>query len=497
MRKFILILALVTVPFGIWTAGCRNDNRQAAFPTTPEMNALSKNAGKTGDDAPAIPNKAIDRNILNLPENDTLARVQAANDRASQYAAEKAAHGLFTLPGEDNYTPSAFSAPAAAQDRAQSVLPAAAVPMPSAREFWSKPVATAPGTGGTPSEDISAMVPPALPAMPALPGKTPGKRSPQRPRAEITERAPVPPEIARMPETFGTPPPAPSSAFAAFPPIPAGARIVSSAGLEGFEPLPEPIPLEQYTALPRGETASAPKGGFLTRPAPEKRAAQTETPLLPLPAALLSAPGEPRPKTEATPASAAARAFGSAPAAPPLLAPEAPVAFLPPPVRPAAPEGVKPMPKFAELEPTPEKSSLKGTASLPVPAQEALPTPEETALKADPVAFSPEAMDEAFTDLKKSDFFKTDFWNPAAKPLLKTEAKKTATAPSATDGGIPELTDPGEAVFSVKPPAAKPSTMKPPAAEPEKITLRPVRKTRAVPELEQIDSQTEVPPLKF
>ena len=44
MRKLILIIALTMVPLGIWTAGCRNNAQQAAFPDTPEMKSLAKSA---------------------------------------------------------------------------------------------------------------------------------------------------------------------------------------------------------------------------------------------------------------------------------------------------------------------------------------------------------------------------------------------------------------------------------------------------------------------
>lgn len=598
MRKLILIIALTMVPLGIWTAGCRNENRQAAFPNTPEMKSLARSSEKDNPTAaPVIPPKPIDREILNLPENDTFARVQAVNDRANQYAAKEPGHGMFTLPEEKNYVASAFSAPTYNQGEIQAA-PAAMIPVPSAREFWSKP-ATRRGNNGrvdvpadvsamaAPGANDDRMIPPApfaAPATPALdnfilpPDDMPGvfmvgednapndnpppsrgwfgmlrrnkgdalgappassrrQAAPARPRAEVTERGPMKLDIGKLlgsstPASAPALEPAPTLASApmpeallaeqrfaasapeAFPPIAPGARIVSSVGMN-FEPLPEPIPLEQYNAMKKRDLSATPAKRSATQPElhkPEsamKRADAASAPVLPLPAALIS----------------------TAPAIPELT--EAKVAVEKQPAKmdaaaiPGAAEfanmekALEPLPDIASLGPTPSKTSMKGkVVAMPEPMPAPMPTPEAAAAKAALLEFSPEAMDEAFAELNKNEFFKTDFWEPAAKTPGKTDAKKDAAQERKFPAlpSLPELSEPAELTIPAAPPIIEPERQskqepvlsglealtelaspekKSAPAEPRKVRLQPVRKVRAIPELDQIDSATEVPPLRF
>ncbi len=117
MRTFIVIVVASLIPVGMWTAGCRQDNRQAAFPKTPEMKGLAKAevSSRAAEAPPVIPPAPIDRDILNLPENAALARVNAVNDRANQIAKPKTPEGLFTLP--DNQDHFAMAAPALSRAR--------------------------------------------------------------------------------------------------------------------------------------------------------------------------------------------------------------------------------------------------------------------------------------------------------------------------------------------------------------------------------------------
>lgn len=543
MRKLILILALVMVPLGIWTAGCRNGDSAAAFPDTPEMDALAASGGKVSEVAdasaagsvPFIPEKPIDRDILRTPGSDTLARVRAVNDRANRYAAQVAAedaHGLFTLPEERNYVASAFSAPAVPHDAAvmragmrtdaRADAPgeqASAIPAPSAREFWSRPVAehtalrTANAANTTVPGDVSAM------AAPAVSGSAGSSFLPPAPSRAVSRRAQdaliLPPDdmpgifmageedgadalfsdafseasstrVASLRMTAAPAalrvPAAPSpavveSGFAAFPSIPQGARIVSSEGMD-FEPLPEPMPISRYNAMVLrelesgmpGKPAAAPAPVPVPVPVPAKRevkpirevTAEMSAPVLPLPAALISA----KPVI--------ANATPSTPVIVPVPAPGANQARQAP----------TPLPDLSSLLPTPEKSSMKGKAAaksvaMPAPMPKALPTPEAMAAKAELMAFAPEAAPAIAPATPKT------VTEKAAKKssfLPPPPAKKADPLPA-----IPELTDPVSSFLPVPPPLA----------EPKKVTLQPIRKLRAEPTLEEIDAATEVPPLKF
>ena len=118
---------------------------------------------------------------------------------------------------------------------------------------------------------------------------------------------------------------------------------------------------------------------------------------------------------------------------------------------------------------------------------EPLPSPEAAAAKAALLEFSPEAMDEAFAELNQSDFFRTDFWTPAAKTRRKADASSSSSFPA-----LPELAEPGvpgEVMIPLPPPPLE--------DEPRKVVLQPVRKGRGDAGLEVIDSATEVPPLRF
>jgi hypothetical protein len=112
----------------------------------------------------------------------------------------------------------------------------------------------------------------------------------------------------------------------------------------------------------------------------------------------------------------------------------------------------------------------KQVIALPPPVAEPLPTPEIVAAKAALLEFSPEAMDEAIAELGLGD------------PALKSQALPSLLA-------LPELTEPVGSFLPPPPPL--------PAAEPQKVTLQPIRKARLIPELEEIDSAMEAPPLKF
>lgn len=341
-----------------------------------------------------------------------------------------------------------------------------------------------------------------------------------RPRAEVAQRGPMMLDIDKLVGLDTVPPATPSPAVSpkmelteqrfaaaapeAFPPIVPGARIVSSEGMN-FEPLPEPIPLSKYNSMVMEELASGmpgvPVGSSAAARASARRANERKSAptLLPLPAALVRG-GKP----------------AAAPAIPELTETKT-ASKIPGAVEFAKVEkALAPLPDLASNKPAPGAPTQTKTGrkdkvvvSMPAPVPEVLPTPEAAAVKAALLEFSPEAMDEAFAELNKADFFKTDFWDPAAKTQMKADAEK---APAALPS-LPELTDPAGPVVPMPPPffeeetqakaksvlpeLPKPAAKKASPGEPKKVTLQPIRKTRAVPGLEKIDSATEVPPLKF
>ncbi|MCC8166436.1 MAG: hypothetical protein LIQ31_09855 [Planctomycetes bacterium] len=195
MRRFLVIVVASLVPVGMWTAGCRQE-RQAAFPNSPEMASLAKSgAGRTAEaesptTPPEIPPAPIDRSVMHLADSSVLARVQAVSDRADQLAGPTPDDGLFTLPDLSRDMASApVIAPVPAAPGAASAMPARSGPLPSGREFWSKPVAARNDRPVQAPADISAMAPSAAPdyiatppshyqapAAPAMPGTPTGSR---------------------------------------------------------------------------------------------------------------------------------------------------------------------------------------------------------------------------------------------------------------------------------------------------------------------------------
>ncbi len=152
MRKFIIIVVASLVPVGMWTAGCRQNNKQAAFPKTSEMKALAKNTEKKNSNLPPeIPPAPIDRDILNLPENATLARVQALDDRTNVLAKSSPDAGLFTLP-EEKYR-------IAQAEPVHESVPGSLTSGQEKRGFWSKSTPARGRTGAKTHDDVSAMAP--------------------------------------------------------------------------------------------------------------------------------------------------------------------------------------------------------------------------------------------------------------------------------------------------------------------------------------------------
>ena len=560
MRKLILIIALIVVPLGIWTAGCRNNNRQAAFPNTPEMKALAKSTERASPTTPpVIPAKPIDREILNLPERDSMARVQAVNDRSQQMAGS--ANGLFTLPEEQNYMATAYTAPSYAASDIQSA-PNAITPVPSVREFWSKPAK--PLRTSRPvnvPQDISAMAAPAndqlLPPASYMPPTMPGGRqflppedlpgvytghdtlpdappasgwigkrnnkgdalgapplssagsrpkSREKPRAregrktaETTQKGPLKLDLDVLlgPPAQTAAAPMPVSGMDILP----GAPVVSGAGLNAYEPLPEPMPIEEYRAMKERERQSSARRSRSAMEAAPGRRDDSMNALPPMPSAV-AAPA--RTEQKAFSARSDSRKTVSQRSEPVTASMKKSGDAL---------SALAPLPDITAPSKTPVDNSavLANQVSLPAPMPEPLPTPEMAAARNALLDFTPEAMDEAFAELNKGDdFFKSDRWgrqSAARKANASSGRKGESSSPMPL---LPELNEP--AIKPAAPPVVEMDEPKMPAtsffesldrksetAEPQKVTLKPMRtaRIRAIPELEEIDSATDVPPLKF
>lgn len=168
MRKFLILTISLLAPYALYTAGC-NQNRQAAFPTTPEMNALARAPEQDAPTRPPyIPAAAIDREVL-ASANDaaTHSRLQAVSDRSNTYAYShyNSQPGLFVLPPENSQFPEPVPTMAAAPN---------AAPVPSVREFWSRPMAPIAQPRQQQAQihqDIYAMAPaqPPMQGIPTLP----------------------------------------------------------------------------------------------------------------------------------------------------------------------------------------------------------------------------------------------------------------------------------------------------------------------------------------
>lgn len=630
VRKFIVIVVASLVPVGMWTAGCRQD-RQAAFPKTPEMKSLAKGSKskKKSGDAPVIPEAPIDRDILNLPENATMARVNTANDRSQQMARTKVPEGLFSLPEDQDI----YAMAPAAGDFGQGLEvrdAEAMTPIPSGREFWSKPPANRAARRPEAPEPMSTMAPNA----PAMTPTTQYNSAPSGPALMPPVQynsipAPASPEggkrllpVEDVPGVFmggeqfsyrGSPPatrpyydglPHRGGAHGAAPllssaefesrpsrradadargrgpaergplkldltgliggdsPVPeyrhvspvspavspAIDRSIVVRGIPGdYEPLPEPIPLDQYLASVHRElgvqdiiegaraepeaiqplAASMPAApampvaretrksstsfkdminGVMTLPIPgmdrsERRSGESKR-------AMASAPALPQESFDNVPVSAA-RSMSALTNSPDME------------------QALAPLPDLSQSGKVSAKKAEKAMApiSMPPPMPEPLPTPEMTAAKTALMQF--ERRDEETAAARGTDHFRTDFWEkkpvgmkdldlqlpepmPVAKPAgaLPEATVAKMDAPSPAKPVVEELV-PGAPMWIEAIPEAAPILLEMPEpsrtetekvvpAAPQKVRLEPMRNVRIRNDaIGRIDSQAEVPPLKF
>jgi hypothetical protein len=545
VRTFIVVVVASLIPAGMWVAGCRQDTRQAAFPNSSEIESLARAPESASPTTPPVIHAApIDRSILNLPEAPTMARVNAVNDRSRQIARSKTPDELFTLPGEEDRYAMAAPAPYEA-----AAAPAAITPIPSAREFWSRPVAQVEQRrpAGIPS-DIAAMAAPApigggggsraiLPPAPFLapipsneggqfiPEDVPGvfmggqplsmrRGSPPtdqprfsgRSRSSDAQGAALlsSSATASMPEQGGLFTLDISGLVGASPgremetesraAVPAIDRTIVVQSIPGdYEPLPEPVPLAEYTAAKLKEmqssdfAAPAPAPASVSVPVPAAAGAIAAPPVSAAPAApvsfnaLTAQPPIPARKANSVPSSPALSKAGDIASA------------------------LAPLPNIADADAiavqTPSRT--KAPVALPSPVPEPMQTPElaaaKTALKR---LDDPDDMDSLRHDSGREpeiasnrDVFRMDFQKqgPDSAPKAKQSPRSMEETPLWMDDIIPEIREPAKEAVNVvskkrEKPASRPSA-------PKKIKLHPVRKADSG--MGRIDSAAEAPPLRF
>ena len=170
MRTFIIIVVALLTPFAMWTAGCRENKKQAAFPKGPEVKKLAR-APEQRSSVPEIAAApaTIDPEILHSPDQPTFARIRAVMDKEAQMTSRDAAPGLLVLPRQDVSELAVLPEP--------TPVYGAPVPQVTNAEFRSRPAAPLPERHSrrqAPAADVSAMMPPARPptavmAEPSLP----------------------------------------------------------------------------------------------------------------------------------------------------------------------------------------------------------------------------------------------------------------------------------------------------------------------------------------
>lgn len=486
MRKFLVIVAAALVPVGMWTAGCRQDSRQAAFPKTAEMKSLAKAAEKESPTTPPMIAAApIDRDILNLPETPVMARINAVNDRSNQLARPKAPEGLFTLP--DNGDHFAMAAP----DYEIQAAPAAITPIPSAREFWSRPAAPLKRRPMDVPSDIAAMAGPAQvdpvvapPApyfapMPAAPegqfmsvedvpgvfmGDSPismrsgspparGQRFDGLINGAALGAAPSSSKRGFAEEAFASRQPSESHAPAAY--IDRSIVVRSIPG--DYEPLPEPIPLDVYNAaLAREQGLADPFVTGVGFVAPES--AKPRRSLLPIPDFMPAPPGS-------------AKKFASAKAAA-MQAPALPRESYDVPASRADQEkgpsfgsndirqALAPLPDISSVARTPARKTDAGKKapplSMPPPMPEPMPSPEMTAAKNSLINLEALDGDDDAPGATDRDFFRTDFWerkSPGAKPDFDLELPEPKSVAKPMAMPTNRAARPAQVTTAKKPPA--------------------------------------------
>ncbi|MCD8351482.1 MAG: hypothetical protein LUC93_12820 [Planctomycetaceae bacterium] len=573
MRTVIVIILSLTIPASAYVAGCRQDNtsaRTAAFPKASEIDNIARAPQSDPGKPPVIPPAPIDRSIMNLPDQPgrtTMARINAVEDQSRQIAGSQPPAGLFTLPSNDTRLAQAPSP----QDFRSA--PAALAPIPSAREFWSKPLASGrPVQPVAVPSDVSAMMPsqpqPVL-APPSMPASAASQFMPP-PGTRLLPPEDVPGVFDATHTSFrtGSPPermttatrfpapggdalgaPLPSSQHGAGPvrldlsglvgrgrvsetlsgpsqanaamgaprhaaetmigaPQPVMIPIAQSIpGSPVYEPLPEPMSLNDYNTLMEHEQrlmAGAPLEARAASFIPDAPAAKPTT--MPAPLPLPDATTEPSKKSAIPflpiPDFKATAATNSPPPLPTPLDPPAAVnprlatlldssavreALAPLPDLSGAGSKAAVMDKPESMPMIPPPPSAPQSAAKPEPIAEALPSPELTAAKTALLQPMPSLDEPAKTaEVSNRDLFRMDFWDqkPGA-PVTLDDAEPHQPAEAKREAEAQPQAKPAETVDAPKP------------AAPQKVKLTPIRSRARSEELGKIDAATEVPPLRF
>lgn len=552
MRKLIIIVVSMLVPFGLWTAGCRQE-RDTAFPNSPEMKNLARAPERNNPTRPpVIPAAPIDRDILQLPEHNAMARVDAVNDRSNAYAGSNVNPGLFVLPEERGHM-AALPAEPGVWEPYEDRSAVAMTPIPSAREFWSKPAAPLPNRAVDVPSDVSAM-------MPAAPVNQYPASSPSMLPAPYSVPAPMPysapyesPVSVPFPEPYASPAPAgpsmvlPNDIPGVYmdtgdyiggaptqPPTQSGwigmrddqgdalgaPPLLSSAAFES-------VPADQLVTMLREdketENAAGPiKLDLDSLLSSMRTIADTMIPAQETPAAAFVEPA-----AVAEVGEWKSMDMWSSAMPVPAAAPEQPMV--------ASPRSLGSMDELREaLAPLPDITAIASSQSrgkmddarsapitMPAPMPEPEQTPEMAAAKSALLDYQPDPSEKnnGFSEFKEpvnKDFFRNDFWEnkpgspiagardfePQPMKIPESKASGTAAADPMRIEDLPPLSAPAievpELVFDAKtaPTPKKAKARKSAPEQPQKVKLMPMRHSRLKANSE-IDATVEVPPLKF
>lgn len=536
MRKILIVVISMLVPFGLWTAGCRQE-RDTAFPNTPEMKNLARAPERNNPTRPpVIPAAPIDRDILNLPEHTTMASmnngggnstsfVNAVNDRSNSLAGSRVNPNLFSMPEENGYMAMAPAAVENWEPYEVSHEPAAMTPIPSAREFWSKPAAPLRTNRQVDVPHGVSAIMPAAPAESYLPPPVPvaAPAIPSYPALPLEE---IPGVFIDSGEYMGGG---------------AGTQQPTQSGWIGMGPdngdalgAPPLLSSASFESVPAGEL------GVMLRE--DKKTEENKGPIkLDLGGLLHSmrtiadtmVPPQEQPAQASATADLAGRSDRWKPAekwssALPIPASsreqETPLQLPALSTMDELRDALSPLPDITAVARSLEKKSESRAApvTMPAPMPESVSSQEMAAAKLALLDYVPEAREDDAKALSMSnrDFFRTDFWDhkpgadaptaaisepqpvkiPETRPERKPDrAESQSVAPNlpVPSFEIPELKFESASKSVDKTPEAKPETKL--MEEPQKVRLQPLRQSRLRPasDISDIDSAVAVPPLKF
>lgn len=519
MRKIIIIVVSLLVPFGLWTAGCRQNNRQASFPNSPEMKSLARAPEQDSPTrAPVISAAPIDRDIMNLPEQPTMAKINAVNDKSNMMAGPRGNPGLFVLPDEgQNHM-------ASAGGRNEGMAP-----IPSGREFWSKPASMPANSRSMDAapQGISAMMPaaPAQGYSASYASPYPSSPAPYTPPAPASYAPSVPYEVPMqggalmlpedIPGVFMDTDLGPFSMAPGQPPTRYASPVYSAQS--GFSGTAEFL---DYTGDARSAPPALSSGGFESVPIENPGSAMRENePAATNGAVKLDLAGLLGSMRDITDTLIPAGEPAAQLMPPPLPAMEPvtagagsplPLPILDSPARNKASafdagdmrQALAPLPDMTAMASSPSPVVREAPRiSMPPPMPEPMPPPEMVAAKAVLLDYTPPAREgeKAPTALGADEFFRSENWGlkmPELTDLPVMQSPMPSAAPSVQAAKRPDLPELEFETVSTPVPASARQNIQPDA--PQKVKLEPMRTSRIrQAELQEIDASASVPPLRF